>query len=116
MVPAVADLSRDEDGLRRRLAGQLASGLDTHWQQRADTQQIFDGCVQQLQQLDAADYAGKLRVAGFTDRPYEPRDADVSLSQACATCMYYLPHRRFCQLPELQLPVEALWSCRLWRI
>jgi hypothetical protein len=25
-------------------------------------------------------------------------------------------HRRFCELPELMLPVEPQWSCRLWRI
>jgi hypothetical protein len=30
--------------------------------------------------------------------------------------MYYLIRRRHCALPELDLPVEPDWSCRLWRI
>jgi hypothetical protein len=30
--------------------------------------------------------------------------------------MYYLLHRKFCELPELALPVEPTWSCKLWRI
>jgi hypothetical protein len=30
--------------------------------------------------------------------------------------MYYQVHRRFCELPELMVPVEPGWSCRLWRL
>jgi hypothetical protein len=30
--------------------------------------------------------------------------------------MYYKVHRRYCELPELDFPVEPEWSCRLWRI
>lgn len=38
------------------------------------------------------------------------------IEHACATCLYYERHRRFCNLPELMLPVEAEWSCIVWRI
>ena len=38
------------------------------------------------------------------------------IEQSCATCMYCERHRRYCALPELQLPVEPRWSCTLWRI
>ena len=40
----------------------------------------------------------------------------TDIEQACETCMYYKVHRRYCELPELELPVEPEWSCRLWRI
>jgi len=54
----------------------------------------------------------KLVIGGFTDHTIS---AD-GMEQPCETCMYYLIHRKFCNLPELMLPVEADWSCRLWRI
>jgi hypothetical protein len=34
----------------------------------------------------------------------------------CQECMYYLVHRKWCDLPELFVPVEPDWYCRLWRI
>jgi hypothetical protein len=34
----------------------------------------------------------------------------------CQECMYFLVHRRWCDLPELNLPAEPEWYCRLWRI
>jgi hypothetical protein len=30
--------------------------------------------------------------------------------------MYYMVHSKCCDLPELALPVEPDWWCRLWRI
>jgi len=27
----------------------------------------------------------------------------------CQECMYYLVHRKWCDLPELAVPVEADW-------
>jgi hypothetical protein len=38
------------------------------------------------------------------------------MDQSCETCIYFQVHRRYCDLPEIDLPVEAHWSCRLWRI
>ena len=34
----------------------------------------------------------------------------------CQECMYYLVNKRWCDLPELDLPAEPDWWCRLWRI
>jgi hypothetical protein len=116
-APQVAAMATDnDDALRRSVAALLQSGLQTQWQQRADTAEAVNQCVAQLQRLATGDYAGKLRVAGFADRPYDSRDEGMDLSQSCETCMYYSAHRRFCELPELRLPVEPQWSCRLWRI
>jgi hypothetical protein len=104
-----------DDKLRTILEGQLNSGLDTEIEPRAyDHEQIIE-IVARLQTLARDDYANKLVYAGFTTTPYNPGD-DVDDDQACETCMYYLVHRRFCELPELMVPVEENWSCRLWRI
>jgi hypothetical protein len=103
-----------DDALRARLAQLLRGGLATEWQGRAGSSAEVRGLVAQLRQLSPDDYANKLRIAGFTLQPFNG-DADSGV-QACETCMYYVIHRRFCELPELRLPVDALWSCRLWRI
>lgn len=49
-------------------------------------------------------------ISGFVDHPYGPD------KQRCMECMYYLVHREWCDLPELAVPVDADWWCRLWRI
>ena len=95
---------------------QLQSGVETEWRQRAYTSDEVNRIVARLQQVQATDYAGKLRIAGFTERPYEDPADDVGMSQSCETCMYYVVHRQFCDLPELHIPVRPAWSCRLWRI
>ncbi len=48
-------------------------------------------------------------IGGFTDHPYGEDQ------MRCLECMYYLVHRKWCDLPELAVPVEPDWWCRLWR-
>jgi hypothetical protein len=64
----------------------------------------------ELAELRPDDVAGKLVVAGLLDHPQgaEP--------QRCLECMYYAVHRQWCDLPELNVPVDPDWWCRLWRI
>lgn len=100
----------DEETLRHELEALLSEGLATEVEPRAYTHEQVMRVVDRLRALAPDDYAGKLRIAGFTLKPYG-EDA-----QACETCMYYVMHRRFCELPELMLPVKPEWSCRLWRI
>lgn len=103
----------DDDATVRTLIGALLTdGLETEAWPRAETSEIFNKIVNRLSGLAAQDLKQKLVVAGFTDYTVE---AD-GIEQPCETCMYYLVHRKFCDLPELQLPVESHWSCRLWRI
>lgn len=104
----------DHDLLRVRLAGLIADGLVTEWRERAYSSEAVNAVVARLQSLRPDDHAGKLVVAGFTPQPYEVVEEEIS--QACGTCMYYVLHRQFCDLPELQIPVHPEWSCRLWRI
>ena len=101
-----------DDELRNKWGGMLAEGLKTDWENRAYSSEQVNETVAHLQDLKPDDYQQKLVIAGFTESPYVIED----MPQACETCMYYLLHRRFCELPSLNLPVEPQWSCILWRI
>ena len=105
-----------DDALRERLGQLLDGGVPTEWQQRADTSAAVNTVVARLAAVGPGDRAALLAIAGFTTQPFRSSDADDDITQACETCMYYGVHRRFCDLPELKLPVKPEWSCRLWRI
>lgn len=110
----MAHLEAGDDALRARLETLLLDGLPTEWPERAYTSEAVNEIVARLRAIPADDHAAKLTVAGFTSRPYAADDDDIA--QACETCMYYVMHRQFCDLPELRIPVRLEWSCRLWRI
>ncbi|NJO31795.1 MAG: hypothetical protein HC869_00320 [Rhodospirillales bacterium] len=97
----------DDDALRAEIARKLAGGLQTEVHPRAETSDMVNQIVGRLRSDAGDDLDAKLVIAGFTAH---------GLEQPCETCMYYLIHRKFCNLPELMLPVEPEWSCRLWRI
>ncbi|MEQ8289319.1 MAG: hypothetical protein RIB78_06315 [Gammaproteobacteria bacterium] len=102
----------EDEKLRNSLQESLSNGLDVEVEPRAYTHEEILEVISRLQNLEESDVINKLKVAGFTLKPYVIDDDE----QACETCMYYKVHRRFCELPELMLPVEEEWSCRLWRI
>ena len=105
------DQGSEDDSLRMHLKEQLTQ-IDTQVEPRAYSHEEILDVVSQLQQLSSDDYDSKLIISGFTLVPYGEGDDE----QACETCMYYQTHRKFCELPELMIPVEKNWSCRLWRI
>ena len=100
-----------DETLRQEIAGLLAGGLETEVFPRAEDSAQVNAIVSRLQS-EGKDLASKLVIAGFTDHTITADE----LEQPCETCMYYKVHARFCELPELMLPVEPEWSCRLWRI
>ncbi|MGD9785438.1 MAG: hypothetical protein AB7E80_06980 [Hyphomicrobiaceae bacterium] len=104
--------SAEDDALRARIAEKLAGGLKTEVFPRAETSEMVNEIVGRLRHDAAESLDGKLSIGGFTDHTISAG----GLEQPCETCMYYLIHRKFCNLPELMLPVEPGWSCRLWRI
>ena len=104
----------DDDTLRVQLERLMANGLETEWRERAYTSEAVNKIVARLQTVQSDDYLAKLTLAGFTDQPYAADQEDIA--QACETCMYYVVNRKFCDLPELKIPVKPEWSCRLWRI
>jgi len=100
----------DDPALRRRIAAMMAAGLETEVEPFPATEKEFAEIAARLRQLDPGDLEGKLVVSGFIDHPYGPE------SWRCADCIYYLANRKWCDLPELALPVEPDWYCRLWRM
>jgi hypothetical protein len=99
----------DDDMRREAIRGLLADGLKTEVFPRADTQDEIQAIVTRTRGAGLED---KLAITGFTLTPVTYAD----MEQACETCMYYKVHQRYCELPELDVPVEPEWSCRLWRI
>ncbi len=108
---AVTLEATSDDQRREDIRSLLASGLETEVFPRADTHEEVQAIIARLREV-GGDLKAKLVVAGFTDHTIE----HGGLEQPCETCMYYLVHRRYCELPELDCPVEPEWSCRLWRI
>ncbi len=101
-----------DDALREEIAARLKAGLETEAWPRAETSEMVNEVVARLRAEAGDDLTAKLVVAGVTDHTVEAEE----IEQPCETCMYYLVHRRFCELPELMIPVAPEWSCRLWRI
>lgn len=105
-------MEEEEDiaDLRQRITTLLADGLETQVEPFPPTEKEFGEIVSELRKLDRDDVVGRLVVGGFMDHPYGPEN------WRCADCIYYLAHRKWCDLPDLALPVEADWYCRLWRM
>ncbi|WP_069441573.1 hypothetical protein [Methyloceanibacter superfactus] len=101
----------DDDGKREEIKALLTGGLKIEAFPRADTHEAVQAIVAQLQAAKG-DLKARLAIGGFTLTPIE----HDGIEQSCETCMYYKVHRRYCELPELEVPVEPEWSCRLWRI
>ena len=104
-------MSDTDDAKRKEAENLLKGGLKTHVFPRADDQEMVIKITDDLKASDGS-LEQRLVLGGFTLEPVEHDE----IEQACETCMYYLVHRRFCELPELDVPVEAEWSCNLWRI
>ena len=100
----------EENALRRKIEQVLGAGLQTQTEPFPETEKEFTQLLAELRALPGADLEAKLVLSGFTEKPFGPD------RMRCQECMYYLVHRRWCDLPELSLPVEADWWCRLWRI
>ena len=107
-----SDQAKTDETLRVHLRKILENSLETEIEPRAYSHEEVLALVTKLQQVNPNNTEDKLKISGFTLSPYGEEDDE----QACETCMYYQVHRKFCELPELMLPVEAEWSCRLWRI
>jgi hypothetical protein len=98
--------------LRDHIGQQLAQGLRTITMPFPKTQKEFIAIIEQLRQLNEGDLISRLLIGGFLDHPMQIED----IEQRCQECIYYLPHRKWCDLPELPLPVEPHWWCRLWKL
>jgi hypothetical protein len=100
----------DNPQLLKTIADMMANGLTTQVEPFPETEKEFADILTQLRKLGPNDLKGKLVISGFIDHPYGPD------RMRCMECMYYLVNRKWCDLPELAVPVEPDWWCRLWRI
>lgn len=105
------DETKDDARVREEIRALLASDLKTEAFPRADTHEEVQEIITRLRR-SGDDLKAKLVIGGVTDYKIEHGGTD----QHCESCMYYLIHRRYCELPEHDFPVEPEWSCRLWRI
>ena len=60
----------------------------------------------------AASVKERADIAGLARAPVVEDD----LEKSCETCIYFLARRCWCDLPELNIPVDADWYCKLWRV
>ncbi|WP_049621189.1 hypothetical protein [Frateuria defendens] len=106
-------MARGEDErCRREISRLLADGLATQTEPFPETEKEFAELLDALRGRKGGgpDLRAKLVLCGLIDKPYgEDR-------MRCQECLYYLVHRRWCDLPELAIPVDPDWWCRLWRI
>jgi len=101
--------AKDAD-LRAVITQLLRDGLVTQTEPFPETDKEFAMLLTELRDTPRDQLRTKLVIAGVVDQPFGPE------RQRCTECMYFLVHRKWCDLPELAVPVEPDWWCRLWRI
>ncbi|GAB5468376.1 MAG: hypothetical protein Kilf2KO_14060 [Rhodospirillales bacterium] len=106
----VAPSEADHALLLRMIEDLMTEGLKTDVEPFPETDKEFAALLDELRLLDADQLREKLRISGWLLKPYGEEE------MRCQECMYFLVHKRWCDLPELSLPAEPDWWCRLWRI
>jgi hypothetical protein len=104
-------MSEAEDArLMAEVTEMLAAGLKTEVEPFPETQKEFGEVLDRLRAVDKNDVKSKLVISGYINHPYGAE------KMRCMECIYYLVHRKWCDLPEISLPAEPDWYCKLWRI
>lgn len=106
----VTPANADHDTLTRMIEDLLNEGLVTKVEPFPETDREFAAILDELRALSPDDLREKLVISGWLLKPHGEDE------MRCQECMYYLVHKRWCDLPELNLPAEPEWYCRLWRI
>ncbi len=102
--------NEQQNALLQKMTRMMEGGLETKVEPFPETDKEFAAILGELRELEPDDLEGKMVISGFADHPYGPDQ------MRCMECMYFLVHRQGCDLPELAVPVEPDWYCRLWRI
>ncbi len=90
----------------------VRSSMKTEMYPFPHVQMEFHGIIDRLVALPKDDLVSRLNIGGFATFPVQID----GVTQRCQECIYYLPHRKWCDLPALPVPVETGWWCRLWKI
>ncbi len=106
-----------ENILREVIAKVLQQGIQTDTA-LPDSDREWQHIVDALKCVPDNALLPLLELGGFADRSLgesgEMEDGRMVLR--CQECIYYLPRRKWCDFPELPLPVEPHWYCRLWKL
>ena len=100
----------DHATLLKMIEDLMNEGLGTRVEPFPETTQEFAAILDELRALGPDQLREKLAISGWLLKPHGKDQ------MRCQECMYFLVHRRWCDLPELNLPAEPDWWCRLWRI
>jgi hypothetical protein len=92
--------------------GLLRYGVKSTMSPFPATNSEFLAIVDELRALNENDLLGRLDIGGFANYTVGSGEG----AQRCQECIYYLPNGKWCDLPELPIPVEPHWWCRLWKI
>ncbi len=106
----VAPAEADHATLLRMIEDQMKEGLKTMVDPFPETDKEFAAILDELRVLSPDQLREKLVISGWLLKPHGEDE------MRCQECMYFLVHKRWCDLPELSLPAEPDWYCRLWRI
>lgn len=106
----VAPSGADHATLLRMIEDLMREGLRTEVDPFPETGKEFAAILDQLRLLHPDQLREKLVLSGWLLTPHGDDE------MRCQECMYFLVHKRWCDLPELSLPCEPDWWCRLWRI
>ena len=102
----------ETETVRLWVDGLLNYGVKSTMSPFPETQAEFLSIVRDLRQLHENDLLGRLDIGGFANHTIGEGEG----LQRCQECIYYLPNGKWCDLPELPIPVEAHWWCRLWKM
>ena len=105
----VSPAEADHATLLRMIEDLLREGLKTRVEPFPETDRELAALLDELRPLGADDLRAKLVISGWL---LAPRGEE---QMRCQECMCFLVHKRWCDLPELNLPAEPDWWCRLWR-
>ncbi|HEV7671886.1 MAG TPA: hypothetical protein VGS22_25470 [Thermoanaerobaculia bacterium] len=115
VVPGLLSImlrSSEVEIVRVWVDGLLSYGIKSTMSPFPNTQTEFLQIVRDLRRLEKNDLLGRLDLGGFAN--YTVGEGEDM--QRCQECIYYLPNGKWCDLPELPVPVEPHWWCRLWKM
>jgi len=106
----VTPADADHETLRLMIIDLMNEGLQTKTEPFPENDRVFASILDELRPLNKNQLRAKLVISGWFLTPYGEDEL------RCKEYTYYLGNKRWCDLPELDLPAEPQWWCRLWRI
>lgn len=106
-----------DDILRQQINCVLQAGIETDTR-LPESAQDWQRTLDALERADKNQLLPLLEIGGFANHSLGDNGSmeDGEMILRCQECIYYLPKRKWCDLPALPLPVEPDWYCKLWKL